>query len=348
MLGISTRSLLTVTAAGLATVALARHALRRRRRIDVRDRVVVVTGGSRGLGLLIAEELGRRGARVAICGRDEDALARAARRLEAFGVEVHAAACDLGEREEAEAFIEGVARRFGRIDVLVNNAGIIQVAPLEDIGVEGLEEAMRANFWSAAYVTMRALPHLAARGRGARVVNITSIGGRVAVPHLLGYTASKFAMVGFSEGLRAELARTGVRVTTVVPGPMRTGSIYNAMFGGDAGRELAWFGAFASIPVATIGAQRAARRVVEAALDGRREVRLGLAAHAATLGRALAPGLMARALAAAARLLPPPRGQRADRRGREIGARLQRSPLLRLTNRAARRNNEAPPAPAAR
>ena len=191
MLGISKAStrLLTAAAAGLASIAFARNVLRRRRRIDLRDRVAVVTGGSRGLGLLMAEELGRRGARVAICGRDAEALAAAVRRLEALGVEVHAEACDLGVREEAEAFIDGVARRFGRIDVLVNNAGIIQVAPAEDLGVEGIDEAMRSNFWSAAYVTLRALPHLRARGRGARLVNIVSIGGRVAVPHLLGYSA---------------------------------------------------------------------------------------------------------------------------------------------------------------
>lgn len=345
MIGLSRRSarLLTLAAAGLTSIAFARDLLRRRRRIDLRDCVAVVTGGSRGLGLLIAEELGRRGARVAICGRDLEALTRAARRLETLGIEVHAEALDLGARAEAEAFIDGVVRRFGRIDVLVNNAGVIQVAPVEDLGVEGFEEAMRSNFWSAAHVTLRALPHLKARGRGARLVNITSIGGRVAVPHLLSYSASKFAMMGLSEGLRAELSSSGVAVTTVVPGPMRTGSIYNAAFAGDAQREFAWFGVLASLPIATINARRAARRVVRATLEGRAEVRLGLAAHALTLARALLPQLTIRALGLAATFLPDPRGQHEARRGRDLGSSLASSPFLRLSNRAAHHHNESPP-----
>ncbi|MGK4003110.1 SDR family NAD(P)-dependent oxidoreductase [Sorangium sp. So ce1036] len=340
------RSPVLFTAAALGAVALARTAVRALRRIDLRGRVVVITGGSRGLGLLLAEEFGRLGARVAIAARDAEALDRAAQRLRARGVEVHAEARDLGDRAAAEAFIDGVARAFGRIDVLVNNAGVIQVAPMRDLRVEELEEAMRSNHWSAVYTTLRALPHLDEQGRAARIVNVVSIGGRVAVPHLLGYNASKFAMMGFSESIQAELSHGGARgprVTTVIPGPMRTGSIYNAEFGGSRQREFGWFGLASSIPIATIDARRAARRVVAAAREGRAEVKLGLSAHLLSWAHGVAPQTTARLMGWLNALLPPARGGAGTTRGRDLRAPLQSSVLLRLSNEAARRNNEAPP-----
>ncbi|WP_437332566.1 SDR family NAD(P)-dependent oxidoreductase [Sorangium sp. So ce394] len=333
-------------AAALGAAALARTAFRALRRLDLRGRVVVITGGSRGLGLLLAEEFGRHGARVAIAGRDPGALELAEQRLRALGVEVHAVACDLGDRAAAEAFIDGVARAFGRIDVLVNNAGVIQVAPMQDLRVEELDEAMRSNYWSAVYATRRALPHLEKQGRAARIVNVTSIGGRVAVPHLLGYNASKFAMMGFSESLQAELSygsARGPRVTTVIPGPMRTGSIYNAEFGGDPRREFGWFGLASSIPLATIDARRAARRVVAAAREGRAEVKLGLSSHLLSWAHGVAPQMTVRLMGLVNALLPAPRGAAGTTRGRDLRAPAQGSALLRLSNEAARRNNEAPP-----
>ncbi|AUX35129.1 MULTISPECIES: SDR family oxidoreductase [Sorangium] len=340
------RSPVLFPAAALGAAALARTAFRALRRLDLRGRVVVVTGGSRGLGLLLAEEFGRHGARVAIAGRDPGALDRAEQRLRALGVEVHAVACDLGDRAAAEAFIDGVARAFGRIDVLVNNAGVIQVAPMQDLRVEELEEAMRSNYWSAVYTTRRALPHLEKQGRAARIVNVASIGGRVAVPHLLGYNASKFAMVGLSESLQAELSYGGARgprVTTVIPGPMRTGSIYNAEFGGDPRREFGWFGLASSIPLATIDARRAARRVVAAAREGRAEVKLGLSSHLLSWVHGIAPQMTVRLMGLVNALLPAPRGAAGTTRGRDLRAPAQGSALLRLSNEAARRNNEAPP-----
>ncbi|KYF90599.1 hypothetical protein BE20_02085 [Sorangium cellulosum] len=340
------RSPVLFPAAALGAAALARTAFRALRRLDLRGRVVVITGGSRGLGLLLAEEFGRHGARVAIAGRDPGALERAEQRLRALGVEVHAVACDLGDRAAAEAFIDGVARAFGRIDVLVNNAGVIQVAPMQDLRVEELDEAMRSNYWSAVYATRRALPHLEKQGRAARIVNVTSIGGRVAVPHLLGYNASKFAMMGFSESLQAELSygsARGPRVTTVIPGPMRTGSIYNAEFGGDPRREFGWFGLASSIPLATIDARRAARRVVAAAREGRAEVKLGLSSHLLSWAHGVAPQMTVRLMGLVNALLPAPRGAAGTTRGRDLRAPAQGSALLRLSNEAARRNNEAPP-----
>ncbi|KYF83064.1 hypothetical protein BE17_27930 [Sorangium cellulosum] len=340
------RSPVLFPAAALGAAALARTAFRALRRLDLRGRVVIITGGSRGLGLLLAEEFGRHGARVSITGRDAGALDRAEQRLRALGVEVHAAACDLGDRAAAEAFIDGTVRAFGRIDVLVNNAGVIQVAPMKDLRVEELDEAMRSNYWSAVHATLSALPHLEKQGRTARIVNIVSIGGRVALPHLLGYNASKFAMMGFSESLQAELSHgsaKGPRVTTVIPGPMRTGSIYNAEFGGSQQLEFGWFGLASSLPIATVDARRAARRVVAAAREGRSEVTLGLSAHLLSWAHGIAPQATVRLMGLVNTLLPAPRGAEGTTRGRDLRTPTQRSVLLRLSNEAARRNNEAPP-----
>nr|WP_240807449.1 SDR family oxidoreductase [Polyangium spumosum] len=314
---------------------------RRARAISLRGKVAVVTGGSRGLGLLMAEELVRQGAHVAICGRDAGAVSRAMHLLlSRHGADVLGEARDLGKEEEARAFIESVVARFGRIDLLVNNAGVIQVAPLDMLDVAKLDEAMRSNFWSAANTTFAALPHL---GADARIVNVTSVGGRVPLPHMLGYTASKFAMVGLSEGLAAELRARGTKVTTVVPGPMRTGSFYNAEFLGRQREEFAWFSVLSSLPLLSIDAEVAARRIIRAAREGRREVHLGLVGRLLPVLHGLAPRLFGMVTTAMARLLPPP-GHSPERwKGREINSTLPGSFLLGLGDRAARENNEEPP-----
>ncbi len=321
--------------------------VRRVRRLDLRGRVVLVTGGSRGLGLLLAEEFGRRGAHVAICGRDAAALERAERRLERSGFEVLAHACDLADKGAAEAFVDRVAERFGHIDVVVNNAGTMQVAPFESLPDDAFDRSLATNFWSAVHVTRRALPWLRRAGAAARLVNVVSIGGRVAVPHMLPYDAAKFALMGFSEGLRAELAWPRARripVTTVVPGPMRTGSFYNAEFAGKQKDEFAWFGASASLPILSTGARRAARRIVRATENGATLVHIGLSAHALALLHGVAPRLTMMLMSATAALLPG-QGPGGDTwRGREVNSRLPGSWLLRLGDRAALANNEAPPA----
>ncbi|WP_272419869.1 SDR family NAD(P)-dependent oxidoreductase [Polyangium jinanense] len=328
--------------AGLAVLGLSFGWLARRARaISLRGKVAVVTGGSRGLGLLMAEELVRQGARVAICGRDGDAVDRATKLLlSRHGADVLGEARDLGDPAEAAAFVDSVVSRFGRIDVLVNNAGVIQVAPLDMIDAAKLDEAMRSNFWSAAHMTFAALPHL---GPDARIVNVTSVGGRVPLPHMIGYTASKFAMVGFSEALAAELRARGTKVTTVVPGPMRTGSFYNAEFLGRQREEFAWFSVLSSLPLFSIDGKVAAERIVRAAREGQREVHLGLVGRILPVLHGLAPRLFGVISTAIARLLPPP-GHSAERwRGREINSTLPGSFLLELGDRAARENNEEPP-----
>jgi short-subunit dehydrogenase len=332
-------------AVGLAAAGmfLFRTLRRRARRLDLAGRVVLVTGGTRGLGLLIAEELGRRGARVAICGRDPRALAEAEKRLAGQGIEVLARPADLGDRAQAEGFVERASLEWDRIDAVVNNAGVIHVEPVASASLETLQEALRSNFWSAVHTTMAALPHLRAHGPGARVLNVVSIGGRVAVPHLLGYSASKFAFAGFSEGLAAELAREGIDVTTVYPGLMRTGSQENAEFAGDAEREMAWFSAGASLPLGTVNARRAARRIVRALRDGETIVHLGLPAAVLARLHGIAPATTVRMMALVDRFLPrPATPPEPARRGREIASTRRASPLRRLGEEAADQNNERP------
>src|SRR3982751_6175431 len=217
------------------------RALRRRPPIQLRDRVAVITGGSRGLGLLMARELAAAGARLAILARDPAEPAPARReRAAAGGQRVLALPCDVGNEDEVRWAINAAAERFGRLDVLINNAGVIQVGPLEHMTVEDFEEAMRVHFWGPLYATLAALPHLR-KQETARIVHISSLGGRLAIPHLVPYSASKFALVGLSDGLRSELAKEGIYVTTVCPGLMRTGSHVNAQFKGKRKEEFAWF-----------------------------------------------------------------------------------------------------------
>lgn len=334
--------------AGAAT--LLRAAVRRGRSIDLEGRTVVVTGGARGLGLLLAEMAGAEGANVAICGRDLAAVAEAQEQLEKKGVRVLARACDLGDRPSADAFVDEVVRTFGGIDVVINNAGSIQVGPVETVTVDKMEDAMDANLWSAVHVTLRALPHLRARGGDARIVNVTSLGGRAAVPHLLPYGTAKFAFLGFSESLRAELDAMpdAPRVVTVIPGLMRTGSFYNAEFDGRVREEFAWFSVASSLPLLSIDARLAARRILRATKDGRAFLRLAFSAFAVDIAHRVSPRLTVWLMGLAARALPSRDGAPAGllAKGRHIASSLPGSKLLALGDAAARANNESPPAPA--
>src|SRR5437763_715573 len=330
------------TGAALVGISLIlARALRRRPPIQLRDRVAVITGGSRGLGLLMARELAAEGARIAILARDPAELDLARRELAtAGGQRVLALPCDVGNEDEVRWAIDATAERFGRLDVLINNAGVIQVGPLEHMTVEDFEEAMRVHFWGPLYATLAALPHLRKR-ETARIVNISSIGGRVAIPHLVPYSASKFALVGLSDGLRAELAKDNIIVTTVCPGLMRTGSPRNATFKGRHRAEYAWFSISDALPVFSIQAERAARQIVTACKRGQAELVITTQAVLAVKFRALFPEATADILALANRLLHCPGGiGRKRAKGRESESALAPSILTTLSDGAARRNNE--------
>jgi short-subunit dehydrogenase len=333
--------------AGMATLAgvglgLAGWKLYQRLRSgeSMAGRVVLITGSSRGLGLALAEEFAAQGARLVICARDQRELETARARLAAHGAEVLAVTCDVSVQDEVQALLHEATAHFGHIDVLVNNAGIIQVGPLEAQTLTDFQEAMDVMFWGTVYPTLAVLPQMRQRGSG-HIASITSIGGKVSVPHLLPYSCAKFAAVGFSEGLRAEMARHGIKVTTVVPGLMRTGSHLNAYFKGRNEDEFTWFSLGATLPVAAMSARRAARRIVAAIRRGQAELILSPQARALATIHGVAPGITADLLGLVNRVLPQAEGRDRGRHlGRESETALTRSPLTALGRKAARELNQ--------
>jgi len=334
------RGAVALSLASVGLLGLSR-ALRRRRSIDFRHRVVLIFGGSRGLGLVMARELAADGARLALAARDAADLERARAELAAL-TEVAVIQCDVRQREQVEGAIAEAVTRFGGLDVVVNDAGIIQVGPIEHATLEDFEDAMATHFWGPLYATFAARPHLRS-SNAARIINISSIGGQVSVPHLLPYSASKFALVGLSEGLHVELSREGIVVTTVSPGLMRTGSTYQAWMKGRHQQEFAWFHTAAAVPGLSIDARRAARQILEASRRGQSQVVITPSAKAARLLRTLMPETTARTLRLANRLLPSPTTTSAGdipRRGRDSTSWMAPSPISVLNDRAGVANNE--------
>jgi NAD(P)-dependent dehydrogenase (short-subunit alcohol dehydrogenase family) len=331
------------TLAGVTLWWLGRSVLRHARRYELAGRRVLVTGGSRGLGLLLARRLVAQGAKVAICARDGDELERARRDLVGLGGEVLALPCDVGVRESVERLVQTVVEQWAGVDVLINNAGVVRVGPQQAMTAEDYEQAMQVHFFGPLYATQAVLPGMRRRGEG-RIVNIASIGGLISVPHLVAYSASKFALVGMSEGLRAELLRDGIYVTTVCPGLMRTGSADHAWFKGRNEAEYAWFSTSASAPVFVMSAARAANRMLEACRGGQANLVLSLPARVGALIHGLAPAVTSDTLGWVNRLLPDAGGvgSRAVA-GRDSRPRRMPGWLTHLGDRAPERNNENPP-----
>ena len=292
-----------VAGAVVGGAVLATMAVRTLRRQPLPDgAVVVVTGGSRGLGYAIAARFAKRPVRLVLAARSRDELERAQATLLAAHPHLvpenfYLVAADLSHPDECRRLIAEAIGRFGRIDVLVNNAGVIGVGPVEVQSEAEFEQVMRVNFFSALYTTWAALPHLrrqeplpGTRGRiRARIVNISSIGGKLAVPHMLPYSAAKFALAGFSEGLHAELRHKGIRVTTVCPGLMRTGGEDHARFLGDSEAEAKWFRFMAKTPGIATTPEHAARVIYAAVERGSAEVTITPQAALAARIAGLAP-----------------------------------------------------------
>ena len=326
--------------AGAAATVVASRAMRNRHAIDFAGRVVIITGGSRGLGLVMARQLAAEGARLCLLARDPIELERARAQLPA-GAEVLTLRCDIRRRADVRAAMALILEKWTAVDVLVNNAGVIQVGPLEHMTHEDFENAMATHFWGPLHLMFEVLPGMRRRGFG-RIVNISSIGGKIAVPHMAPYCASKFALVGLSDSVRAELAQHGIRVTTVCPGLMRTGSPWNADMKGRHEQEYAWFAIADSLPGLSTSAERAARQIIETCRFGDPELVLTLPAKAAVTANDLMPSLVAAITATVNRMLPPPTGPEGDRhrRGRELSTGDIPAFATALTDRAAMANNE--------
>ncbi len=305
---------------------------------DLNGKTVLITGGSRGLGLVMAREFAREGARLVLCARDETELHRARTDLEGF--DVMTVPCDVTDKQTVTEMIERVNARFGGVDVLVNNAGVIQVGPIEVMTPEDFEITMQAHFWGPLNTILAVLPSMRAKKSG-RIVNISSVGGKVSVPHLVPYSASKFALVGLSKGLRTELMKDGIKVTTVCPGLMRTGSPRNADFKGKHHLEYAWFSISDALPLLSVSAENAARQIVRACKRGQAELVISVPAKVAVLFESLFPEAMSQILAVVNQLLPEAGGAgKQTMKGRDSTSAWSPSWLTTLNEAAARRNNE--------
>jgi NAD(P)-dependent dehydrogenase (short-subunit alcohol dehydrogenase family) len=333
----------TFVAAGAALMAMTAVAIIRRRRYDFHGASVLITGGSRGLGLELARQLAGEGARLNLIARDRTELERARRELAGQGADVLIFLCDLRREEDIERTVAAVQGVRGRIDVLINNAGIIQVGPEENQQLEDYRQAMAIHAW-APLLLMRGVIPIMKRQGGGRIVNISSIGGLVAVPHLLPYCMSKFALTGLSDGMRNELARDNILVTTVAPGLMRTGSHVRAFFKGAHAREFAWFSLSGANPLLSTTPEKTARRIIGASRYGKPRLIVTLPAMLLHGLNANFPDVTAMALSLANRLLPGAMHPEGDRLkpGWQCRSPLAPSLLTRLADRAVARNNEAP------
>jgi len=302
---------------------------------------VFITGGSRGLGLVLARQFAQQGARLTLVSRSAASLETAQQDVQALGAEVFTIPADIRDPRQAASAVARAIDRYGAIDVLINNAGIIQVGPYEVMTVDEFKDAMDTHFWGPLSLIMAVVPHMKSRGTG-RIVNISSIGGRVAVPHLMPYTASKFALAGLSDAFRAELAPSGIAVTSVYPGLMRTGSHVNAYFKGKHEQEFAWFSAMSGLPMFSIDAGRAARQIVEACRERRPDLVITTQARIAVAVQGMFPSLMATAMKLIHRILPGPDSVAANelRAGWDSTSRWSPSILTRLADKATEDNNE--------
>jgi short-subunit dehydrogenase len=182
----------------------------------MKDKVVIITGGSSGIGKALASEFGMNGSKILITGRDQGALHEVAAELTEKGIAVHTVKADVTLEADNKMMAEEALRVYGRIDVLINNAGISMRAIFEEVDLDVIRKVMDINFYGVLYATKYCLPQIV-KNKGS-VVGISSIAGFRGLPGRTGYSASKFALNGFLESLRTELMSDGVHVLTACPG----------------------------------------------------------------------------------------------------------------------------------
>lgn len=182
----------------------------------MKDKVVIITGGSSGIGKALAEEFGKRGSRILITGRDSNSLDTTVKDLRQKGIEIRGFLADVSLEEDNKKMSEVAMEHYGRIDILINNAGISMRALFGDVNLDVVKKVMDINFYGALYATHYCLPEII-KNKGS-VIGISSIAGFRGLPGRTGYSASKFALNGFLEVLRTELLKTDVHVMTACPG----------------------------------------------------------------------------------------------------------------------------------
>lgn len=251
--------------------------------MELTDRVAVVTGASGGIGAALAQHLVEAGARVVLAARSEKKLRELAANLGEERALV--VPTDITVPGQVENLVAQTVKRFGGLDLLVNNAGVGLYGSIEETHWEHFRQMWEVNFFGAVYCTVAALPHLKAR-RGV-VVNISSVAGKIPVPYMAGYCASKFALNALSDGLRMELARAGVRVVTICPGRVRTKFQLSAF---RDGKHLP--AVFQRRESTGLSADAVARQTLQAVRRSQREVVLPFQLRLAAAARKVFPRLM--------------------------------------------------------
>lgn len=336
----NTKQILLATGAGLIAAGIISKVFLRPDNYQLNGKVVLITGGSRGLGLVMARQLLHEGAKVVICGRNIEELEKAKMQLLEISQQIMTVPCDLTEKDQIVSLFDKIRSQWGKVDCLINNAGVIQVGPVETMEVEDFEKAMKIHFWAPLFTMLQVLPEMMKKEEG-RIVNISSIGGKISFPHLLPYNASKFALTGLSEGMSVEMRNYGIKITTVCPGLMQTGSPLNADFKSQHKKEFSWFSIADSMPLLSMNAEKAASKIIMAMKRGDSSLNLGLPAKLAIAINGIAPGFVSDTFSAINQLLPAKGGIGSKTaKGRESESSWTKSFLTKNTRNAANKNNE--------
>lgn len=236
-------------------------------------KTVMITGGSRGLGLALAQKLLNEGAFVSLLARDEVELDRAQKILSTqFSAgQIQICVCDVTDLIQFRRALRTTIDLWGDLDMLINNAGAILVGPFDSMTPQDFKAQLDIHLHANVQNIKEILPIFRERGEG-RIVNVCSMGGKVAVPHMIPYDVSKFALAGLSQGLAAELAEENISVTTVYPTLIRTGSPIQAVFKGDSYKEFSWFATADIFPGLSKSAEEVAHQIIEAARERQSEL----------------------------------------------------------------------------
>lgn len=273
------------------------------KRFNFRAKAVAITGGSRGLGFALARNLVRKGAKVALIARDKEELAGAKNQLGKENPGLIVIPCDVTEASELEKAVNEVLKAFGGIDVWINDEGSILVGPLRAMMQADFEALLGTQVHAIWSATQLLIPIFKKVG-GGKIVNISSIGGKLAVPHLGPYSTAKFALAGLSSAMNAELASQNIQVTTVFPGLMRVGSAIQAVVKGEHEKEFAWFALGSITPLLSVSADSAARRILNAVARGDAQIVFPVTMRLATILQTALPELTAWATRVAAGVFP--------------------------------------------
>lgn len=256
---------------------------------ELEKSVAVITGAATGIGRALASRLADEGARLSLADINKGPLDAVAFALRAKGCEVLTNTTDVADRRQVESLSRKTVEYFGQVDVLINNAGVGLVGDIEEVSLDDIEWVMGINFWGTVYGVKYFLPILKQQKK-AYIVNMSSVLGMIAPPGQGAYSASKFAVRGFTEALKHELSRTSVQVSSVHPGAIRTGIAKTSRVGSGADSQKHEVETARFDILARTTPERAADRIVSGMLQGETRILIGSDAAQIDLIQRLLPG----------------------------------------------------------